>query len=88
MTSWNGADIDGHPLVRYAEAQSEHAQQARTMLPPSSPWPEAVSPILRYLIASAADLLETDGLESALVWLASHAWFEGALDAIDRSTRR
>ena len=30
-------------------------------------------------------LIETDGVHAALLWLATHSWFEGALEAIDRA---
>ena len=55
------------------------AQQARLATPPAAPWPSQQSPMLRYLVAN------TEGADAALVWLATHAWFEGGLDAINRA---
>lgn len=46
---------------------------------PSRPWPDQNNPMLGYLVNRAQELLDTDGPEAALVWLAVHAWFEGAL---------
>ena len=36
--------------------------------------------MLGYLINRAKEYLDASGVEATLVWLAAHAWFEGALD--------
>lgn len=36
--------------------------------------------MLGYLIARAMEIFEEQGPESAIAWVAVHAWFESALD--------
>lgn len=50
----------------------------RTM--PDAPWPSQQNVMLGYLIDRAREIEESGSLDEALVWLAVHAWFEGALD--------
>ena len=47
--------------------------------PTEPPWPACDNPMLGYLIERAAEIDNESGLGSALAWLASNAWFEGAL---------
>jgi hypothetical protein len=37
--------------------------------------------MLEYLIRRSAEISDTDSAREAIVWLAVHAWFEGALEA-------
>lgn len=73
-------------LLAYCDRQTPAAQEARRVYQPQSPWPAAENPMLSYLLGTAKVLIETDGLHAALLWLATHAWFEGALEAIDRAS--
>jgi hypothetical protein len=43
------------------------------------PWPASDNPMLGYLVERAAEIEGESGLGSAMAWLASNAWFEGAL---------
>lgn len=46
---------------------------------PEHPWPADRSPMLAYLLERARAIVDTDGVEAALTWVAVHSWFEGAL---------
>jgi hypothetical protein len=79
------AQIISNQLHAYCDSQKLTARLAGRMSQSDTPWPAADNPMLRYLIANAIWLVETEGVPSALLWLATHAWFEGGLDAINRS---
>jgi hypothetical protein len=79
------AQLVASQLLSYCDSQSLSSQHARRRSQPETPWPAADNPMLRYLIANAIWSVETDGVPSALLWLATHAWFEGGLEAINRS---
>jgi hypothetical protein len=49
---------------------------------PSFPWPGRDNPMLTYLVHRAEEMAATDGRPSATIWLAVHAWFEGAIEAL------
>jgi hypothetical protein len=66
-------------LSSYLDGQ-EGIEGLRSRVQPNSPWPERDNPMLGYLIARAMEILEEEGPQSALTWLAVHAWFESALD--------
>ena len=51
---------------------------------PQFPWPDACNPMLEYLVHRSEEMAESDGRPAAVIWLAVHAWFEGA----SRSTCR
>jgi hypothetical protein len=72
-------------LLAYCDSQAAAAGLARLTQQPYAPWPATDNPMLRYLIASTLTLVETEDVHSALLWLATHAWFEGGLEAISRS---
>jgi hypothetical protein len=36
--------------------------------------------MLEYLMRRALEIADTDSVREAIVWLAVHAWFEGALE--------
>lgn len=68
----------------YVESQGEPVQAVRNaMAMPDPPYPDVNNPMLGYLIETTSDVLEKDpspeGIQSALTWLAVHAWYEGAL---------
>ena len=67
-------------LAAYLDGQGEQIEMLRSRSQPNPPWPETDSPMLGYLIARARELHVSDGTDAAIVWLAVHAWFEGALD--------
>jgi hypothetical protein len=83
-------------LIPYLDGQGTAVAKLRASSMPSSPWPAQDNQMLAYLLAHASEMLENGSTsESALVWLAAHAWFEGALDrsadlvdAITTTTRR
>jgi hypothetical protein len=33
-----------------------------------------------YLVDRGREILQSEGADAALIWLAVHAWFEGAVD--------
>ncbi len=63
----------------YLDGQ-EGVEALRRRIQPNPPWPEADNPMLGYLIARALEIHEDQGPESAIAWVAVHAWFESALD--------
>lgn len=44
------------------------------------PFPDPNNPMLEYLVRKAKELEKEDG-QTPYVWLAVHAWYEGALSA-------
>lgn len=85
MMQPNAPTLFANSLLAYCDSQAAPADLARLTHQPHAPWPATDNPMLRYLIASTLTLAETENLHSALLWLASHAWFEGGLEAISRS---
>lgn len=69
----------GERLNSYLDGQ-EGIESLRSRAQPNPPWPEADNPILGYLPTRAMEIHEAEGPESAMTWLAVHAWFESALD--------
>lgn len=69
----------GERLAGYFDGQ-EGVEALRSRIQPNPPWPEADNPMLGYLIARAMEINEDGGLETALTWIAVHAWFESAID--------
>jgi hypothetical protein len=51
------------------------------------PWPTCDNPMLGYLVDRSAEIAAEEGLGAALAWLASNAWFEGALAERSRFAR-
>jgi len=66
-------------LTSYFDGQ-EGIEMLRSRAQPNPPWPEEDNPMLGYLIARALEINEEQGHETALMWIAVHAWFESALD--------
>lgn len=79
-------DKGGKALERWVDRLGPHLQERTVVEPvrhnrmPAPPWPERDNPMLGYLIDRARDIVKDEGLDSALVWLAAHAWFEGAVE--------
>ena len=68
-------------LAAYIENQTAvGALRERDM--PAFPWPDADNPMLAYLVQRSEEMAESDGRPAAVVWLAVHAWFEGAVGAL------
>jgi hypothetical protein len=51
------------------------------------PWPHVDNPMVRYLIERTSEFVERDGIEAALAWLATHAWFEATIAERSRLAR-
>lgn len=67
-------------LETYMEGQGDAVEALRTRSQPHDPWPEQDNPMLGYLMTRAAEIAQSDGIRSAIVWASVHAWFEGALE--------
>ena len=68
-------------LAVYLESQGA-VEALRDTEMPEFPWPDAYNPILEYLVHRSEEMAESDGRPAAVIWLAVHAWFEGALAAL------
>lgn len=79
-------DDGGATLAKWAERLAPYLDErvaigaARHREMPARPWPDRDNPMLGYLINRAREYLDVSGIDETLVWLAVHAWFEGALD--------
>jgi hypothetical protein len=85
---------DGGPaLARWKDRLSQYVDLQGTLdalrLRPVSeqPWPAFDNPMLGYLKERSGEIVEKDGLEAAVTWLAANAWFEGALAERSRFIR-
>lgn len=56
----------------------------RTAIMPNPPWSAHDNPMLEALLDRAHDDIESHGLETALLQLAVHCWFEGGIEGYDR----
>jgi hypothetical protein len=52
-----------------------------------APWPHADNPMLGYLIERSAEIVERDGTEEAIAWLARQAWLEATIAERSRVAR-
>ena len=68
-------------LAVYLKSQSA-VESLRDTDMPQFPWPNANNPMLEYLVHRSEEMAESDGRPASVVWLAVHAWFEGALRAL------
>ena len=68
-------------LAAYLESQSAVSALRENDMP-DFPWPNRDNPMLAYLVRRSEEMAESDGRPAADVWLAVHAWFEGALAAL------
>jgi|JI10StandDraft_1071094.scaffolds.fasta_scaffold04826_4 hypothetical protein len=64
-------------------ARGDWADPRRAQMP-DPPWPSRDDPTLRALLDQARRQLATEGVEAALIHLATHCWFEGGIEAYDR----
>ena len=83
----------GAALARWKDRLSEYVDLQGTLdalrLRPSSeqPWPAFDNPMLGYLKERSSEIVDKDGLEAAVAWLAANAWFEGAIAERSRFIR-
>ena len=68
-------------LAVYLESQSE-VESLRDTDMPQFPWPDTDNTMLEYLVHRSEEIAESDGRPTAVIWLAAHAWFEGAVAAL------
>ncbi len=68
-------------LAVYLESQSA-VESLRDIDMPQFPWPDAYNPMLEYLVHRSEAMAASDGRPAAVIWLAVHAWFEGAVAAL------
>ncbi len=68
-------------LAVYLEGQSA-VESLRDTDMPYFPWPDTDNPMLEYLVHRSEEIAESDGRPTAVIWLAAHAWFEGAVAAL------
>ena len=43
------------------------------------PWPASDNPMLSYLVQQASHMARHEDLDTVLVWLAAHSWYEGGI---------
>jgi hypothetical protein len=72
-------------MKTYVLGEPADVQALRQREQPQFPWPSNNNPMFSYLVKRALNDVEEDGVETTLVWLAVHAWFEGTLAGL--STR-
>jgi len=83
----------GAALARWKDRLGEYVDLQGTLdalrLRPSSeqPWPAFDNPMLGYLKERTGEIVEKDGLEAAITWLAANSWFEGAIAERSRFIR-
>ena len=73
-------------LGRYVDGQGA-LDALRLRRPSEPPWPAPDNPMLAYLYERSREIVITEGLDTALAWLASNAWFEGAIAERSRFAR-
>jgi hypothetical protein len=65
-------------LGRYVDQQGA-MDALRLRSPSEAPWPQTENPMVGYLVERGAEIAAESGVESALEWLATNAWFEGVI---------
>ena len=73
-------------LAGYLDTQRD-VEHLRDRCLPEFPFPGTDNPMLAYLVQRSEEMAETDGRPTAVLWLAAHAWFEGALAALAAPSR-
>ena len=73
-------------LGRYVDTQGA-LDALRLRRPSEPPWPAADNPMLGYLLERASEIARDEDIDAALAWLASNAWFEGAVGERARFSR-
>jgi hypothetical protein len=88
MSTVTTKDTGGVAMERFSERLAAYlgnqcaVESLRDSQMPLFPWPDANNPMLEYLVHRSDEMAESDGREAAVVWLAVHAWFEGAAAAL------
>jgi hypothetical protein len=88
-----GTDVESPAFKRWADRigayldEREIVEEARHRAMPDPPWPAEGNAMLGYLVDRAKEIFDAEGMDSALVWLVVHGWFEGALDEKYRSVQ-
>jgi hypothetical protein len=73
-------------LGHYVQGQgSLDALRLRSNTEP--PWPQVDNPMLCYLIERTSEIIERDGIDPAIAWLATHAWLEATIAERSRLAR-
>jgi hypothetical protein len=80
-TTYEPPDELAERLKRYVLGEPGDVAQLRTRRQGQFPWPSTDNPALEYLIKRTAHEFPDAGSDP-LIWLAAHAWFEGALAAL------
>jgi hypothetical protein len=84
---------DSEVFARWSErlgqyVQGQGALDALRLRPDTdAPWPQRDNPMLCYLIERAAELVEHDGIDVAIAWLAMEAWLEATIAERSRLSR-
>lgn len=74
-------------IERIMKEQGPLSARLRQVKMPAFPWPATDNEMLAYLRERAFEVHEQDGLDAMVTWLAAHAWFEGAIDALSDPRR-
>ena len=77
---------DDAVLQAYAAAQGASAAELRTHPQGEPPWPDPHNPMLGHLIGYAYDLVDEVGVQGSILWVAVHAWYEGGIAEVARSS--
>ena len=73
-------------LGQYVQGQgSLDALRLRSNTEP--PWPDGDNPMLCYLIERTSEIVDRDGIDPAIAWLATHAWLEATIAERSRLAR-
>jgi hypothetical protein len=84
---------DSEVLARWSERLGQYVQSqgpldALRLRPDTeAPWPQGDNPMLAYLMERSAELVEREGADVAIAWLAKHAWFEATITERSRLAR-
>ena len=73
-------------LANYLDSQRD-VEHLRDRDVPEFPFPRTDNPMVAYLVQRSEEMAEADGRPTAVLWLAVHAWFEGALAALATPSR-
>ena len=88
MSSSTTKDTGGVAIERFSDRLAVYLDSQRAIESlrdadmPQFPWPDANNPMLEYLAHRSEEMAKSDGRPAAVIWLAVHAWFEGALAAL------
>ena len=81
-------DTGGVTIERFSDRLAVYLENQRSVESlrdsdmPQFPWPDADNPMLEYLVHRSEEMADSDGRPAAVIWLAAHAWFEGAIAAL------